>query len=91
MVIRQFLWGMLAMAHLMAALLLTRFWRVGRDRLFLFFACGFAIMALHWVGLALIDPGREPLHLLYLVRLLAFVLFIIGIADKNRRARRSGR
>ena len=83
---KQFLWGMLCMAHLVAALLLLRFWRVSGERLFLFFACAFAALCLNWLGLALIDPGQELRHYVYLVRLLAFVLLIAGIVDKNRRA-----
>lgn len=83
---KQFLWGMLAMAHLVAALLLLRFWRVSRDRLFLFFACAFATMGLNWIGLSLIDPALELEHYVYLIRLFAFLLLVAGIADKNRRS-----
>lgn len=83
---KQFLWGMLAMAHLIAALLLLRFWWLSRERLFLFFAGAFATLALNWIGLALIDPAQELQHYVYLIRLFAFLLLIGGIADKNRRS-----
>jgi hypothetical protein len=83
---KQFLWGMLTMAHLVAAFLLVRFWRMSRDRLFLFFAGAFATLALNWVGLALIDPALELQHYVFLVRLFAFLLLIVGILDKNRRS-----
>ncbi|HUI60921.1 MAG TPA: DUF5985 family protein [Steroidobacteraceae bacterium] len=85
MLTRQFLWGTLAMAHLVAALLLANFWRVSRDRLFLYFAFAFATMALNWIGVALIVPAQEPRHYVYLIRLFAFLLLIIGIVEKNRR------
>ncbi|HKT72968.1 MAG TPA: DUF5985 family protein [Steroidobacteraceae bacterium] len=85
MLAKQFLWGMLTMAHLVAALLLLRFWRLSRDRLFLFFAAAFAALAVNWLGLALIDPQLELRHYVYLIRFVAFVLLIAGIADKNRR------
>jgi hypothetical protein len=86
MLIRQFLWGTLTMAHLVAALLLLRFWRVSRDRLFLFFAGAFATLAVNWVGIALIDPALELRHYVYLIRFFGFVLLIAGIVDKNRRS-----
>jgi len=86
MLIREFLWGMLTMAHLVAALLLLRFWRISRDRLFLFFSCAFATLAANWLGLVLIDPALELEHYVYLLRLFGFLLLIVGIADKNRRS-----
>ena len=86
MLMRDFIWGTLTMGHLIAALLLLRFWRLSRDRLFLFFAIAFATLALNWLGLALIDPARELQHYVYLLRLLGFLLLIVGIVDKNRRS-----
>jgi hypothetical protein len=86
MLIEEFLWGMLTMAHLVAALLLLRFWRLSRDRLFLFFAASFTTLAGNWLALALIRPTPEAQHWIYLIRLFGFVLLIIGIIDKNRRS-----
>jgi hypothetical protein len=83
----QFLWGMLAMAALVAALLFLRLWRSGGDRLFAFFAAAFAIFALNWIGLGVSNPDHETVHYSYLLRLGAFVLIIVGIVDKNRRVR----
>jgi Family of unknown function (DUF5985) len=83
---KQFLWDMLTMAHLVAALLLLRFWRISRDRLFLFLAGAFATLALNWIGLALIDPALDLQHYAFLMRLFAFMLLIVGIVDKNRRS-----
>jgi hypothetical protein len=37
-------------------------------------------------GLAFVEPGVELRHTLYLFRLTAFVLILIGIIDKNRRS-----
>ena len=83
----QFLWGMLAMAALVAALLFLRLWRTGRDRLLLFFAAAFAIFALNWIGLGISNPDYETLHYSFLLRLAAFLLIIVGVVDKNRRVR----
>jgi hypothetical protein len=85
---RQFLWGALSMAHAAVALFFLRYWRTSHDRLFVYFAVAFAVMALNWIGLAMVDPGFELRHTLYLLRLAAFVLIIIGIIDKNRRSGR---
>jgi hypothetical protein len=82
---RQFLWGALSMGSAVVALYFLRYWRVTRDPLFAYFSVAFAVMGLNWVGLALIDPGAESRHTLYLLRLAAFVLIIIGIVNKNRR------
>jgi hypothetical protein len=81
----QFLWGMLAMAALVAALLFLRLWKLSGDRLLFFFAAAFGVFALNWIGLAVADPDNETLPYAYLTRLGAFLLIIIGIVDKNRR------
>lgn len=86
--IRFFFWGALSMACATAALFFLRYWVSTRDRLFAFFAIAFAVLALNWVSLAFIDPGEELRHTLYLLRLGAFMLIIIGIVDKNRRSGR---
>jgi hypothetical protein len=83
--VRFFLWGALAMASATAALFFLRHWASSRDRLFAFFASAFAVLALNWISLAFIDPGVESRHVLYLLRLAAFVLIIVAIVDKNRR------
>jgi hypothetical protein len=80
----DFLWGALAMGSLTIALFFLRYWRKSRDRLFVFFAIAFAAMSANWIGLAFIDPGAELRHTLYLLRLAAFVIIIVGIIDKNR-------
>ena len=82
---RDFLWGALAMGSATIALIFLRYWRRTHDRLFVFFAVAFAVMAFNWIGLAFIDPGIELRHTLFLLRLAAFVIIIIAIIDKNRR------
>jgi hypothetical protein len=84
---RQFLWGALSLASAVAGLFFFRFWILTRDRFFVFFALAFWTLALHWTGLGIADPGIETRHYLFLVRLLAFILIIAGILDKNRSAR----
>ncbi|GAB1594973.1 DUF5985 family protein [Lysobacter claricitrinus] len=83
-----FLLGMISMGSAVAALLFVRFWRSGRDRLFLWFAAAFAWEACNraifaWQGAR--DEATTP----YLIaRLVFFALIIVAIVDKNLRARR---
>lgn len=81
----QFLWGALAMASWVAGLFFLRFWSVSRDRFFLFFVSAFWVFTVNWAWLALANPVVETKHYAYVVRLVAFVLIIVGIVDKNRR------
>ena len=81
----MFIWGALTMACAVAGLFFFRFFRASRDRLFLAFAVGFWAFGLHWFLLAAVNPPNESRHQIYLVRLLAFVVLIAGIVDRNRR------
>jgi hypothetical protein len=84
----QFLWRALTMGSAAVALFFLRFWIVGRERLFLFFALAFAALSVHWFGLGIVNPTAESRHYLYVLRLVAFLLIIAGIVDRNRSARR---
>jgi hypothetical protein len=81
-----FLWGALAMSSAVAGLFFLKFWKESRDRLFVFFVLAFWAMALNWALLALVQQPTETRHWVYMLRLFAFVLIIVGIIDKNRRA-----
>jgi len=85
---REFVLGLLTMTTLIAGLFFLRYWRASGDRLFAYFALAFATMSISWLALAATSPSFEGIHYVYLVRLLAFVLIIIGIVDKNHRAGR---
>jgi peptidoglycan/LPS O-acetylase OafA/YrhL len=87
---RIFMWGVLAMASLIAALFFLRFWRESRERLFAFFALAFALLSANWIGLAIINHPTDEVRQEYgyIVRLVAFVILLIGIFDKNRRSGR---
>jgi hypothetical protein len=77
--------GALAMACWVAGLFFMRFWRSTADRLFFWFALAFWMLTLHWSVLAWLDTDSETRYFLYLPRLLAFLLIITAIIDKNRR------
>jgi hypothetical protein len=78
------------MACFVVGLFFLRFWRTTHDRLFAFFAAAFWMMGAHWMALSLTDPDFEFRPLLYGVRVAAFVVIVIGIADKNRAGRGDG-
>ena len=84
---KQFCWGVLAMASLIAGLIFLKYWKVTGDRLFVFFALAFAMLSINYLVLAAVIPAFEARHLIYLIRLAGFVLIIVGIVDKNRGVR----
>ena len=85
---REISLGGLAMGSLVAGLFFLRFWRESRDRFFLVFALAFGLMGVHWAALGTVDPGVETSHQVYWIRLVAFLLIVVGVLDKNRRSQR---
>ena len=84
----DFLNGATAMGCVVAALFFLRFYRQSADRLFLFFGLGFSIFGANRLVLALLEEGHEASTYVYLSRLLAFVLILFAIIDKNRKTSR---
>ena len=77
-----FISGLLTAMYAVAALYFLRFWRESADRLFAFFAGAFALLAVQRILLL----AYPDMVWLYLIRLIAFLLIIAAIADKNRAA-----
>jgi hypothetical protein len=82
--VNEFLLGGIVIACLAVGLFFLRFWKRTHERLFLIFAIAFWLLGINWLSLAFTDPDAEVRTALYLVRLAAFILIIIGIIDKNR-------
>jgi hypothetical protein len=80
-----FLSGATVLASMGIALFFVRFWRSSGDRLFAIFALAFTVFAANRLILVLLDDDNENTTYVYLVRLVAFVLIILAILDKNRR------
>jgi hypothetical protein len=78
----HFVSGFLTACYAVAALFFVKFWRESRDRLFGFFAIGFAILAVQRALLVLMQSSE----LLYGLRLIAFLLIVVAIVEKNRSA-----
>ena len=81
---RQLLLGASAMGSLVAGLFFLRFYQRTRDSLFAYFGVAFWLLAIQAVALAVTAPDAELRGLLYLPRLIAFVLIITGIVQTNR-------
>jgi hypothetical protein len=91
--VSDFIAGLITMGFAVAALFFLRFWVRTADTLFATFAAAFALLALNQGLSTLIDFGREELGWVYLLRLAAFILIIVGIVQKNlatARSRRNG-
>lgn len=80
----QFISGVLFTTSVVITLYFVRFWRKTRDRLFLYFGAAFMLMALNRGALSLVADESETRTYLYVVRLIAFVIIIVAIVDKNR-------
>jgi Family of unknown function (DUF5985) len=93
----DFVSGATMAAALVIALVFFRYWRQTRDRLFLGFALGFAVFASSRLILAFLEEDDEGRVFVYGLRLLAFLLILAAIVDKNRsgppppRAEQNGR
>ncbi|WP_411278765.1 DUF5985 family protein [Gemmatimonas sp.] len=82
--IESFISGYLSLGYAIVALFFLRFWRESGDRLFALFAAAFALLIVQRVALsASFALDYEP-SWAYVLRLLAFVLIIIAVIDKNR-------
>ncbi len=80
----QFLSGAVMMGCFAAAVFFLRFWHRTRDRLFLIFASSFFTLMIERMVLAILrDQAREERSLVYLIRLIAFLMILVGIWDKN--------
>ena len=84
--LNPFLAGAATISLLVIAMFFLRFWRRTHDRLFLFFAGAFLILMVERIIRAGMEVETEWAPYVYMVRLAAFILIIIGVVDKNRRA-----
>lgn len=79
--------GAFTVASGAVALFFFRFWRKSHDRLFAILGLAFALLALERSVLTTVPTVYESRHWIYLARLVAFTLIIVGVMDKNRPTR----
>jgi hypothetical protein len=85
-ILYAFLSGAVTLAFLIGGLFFFRFWRRTGDWLFAAFAVAFSLLGLQQGLLVLANIDAEERSWLYLLRLAAFLLILLAIAQKNRRA-----
>ena len=85
-----FLSGAVTMGFLVACLFFVRFWRKTSDRFFLSFAVAFFLLALNHAVAQWVGAADERVGYTYLLRVIAFVLILVAIADKNMSSGRDG-
>lgn len=79
----QFTAGALVLGFCVAGLVFLRFFRKTGDRLFALFGASFFMMAANRAALAFVGEWKESHTALYLLRLLAFLVILFAILDKN--------
>jgi hypothetical protein len=84
----EFTAGLITMGYLVAGLFFLRFWVRTREGLFVIFASAFWLLALNQALVAVAGVPREEHSWIYLLRLAAFTLIIVGIVAKNVRSSR---
>jgi len=83
----DFISGAITMGYFIGAVFFLKFWRRTREALFATFAIAFCLLAANQAASSLIDGAVHKEVWIYLIRLAAFSLLILGIIIKNLRAR----
>jgi hypothetical protein len=81
--INDFLSGALMLSFLIATAYFVRFWQRTSDRLFIYFAVAFALLALNQLVLFLMGVDDELRGYVYVLRVSGFILILVGILGKN--------
>lgn len=83
--IYHFLSGAIMMSCFVAGLFFARFFRSTRDRFFGLFAVAFALLGAERIPLLFQKTPNETHFSVYLIRLVAFLIIIYAVYDKNRK------
>ena len=79
--------GAIIMGYVVAAIFFFKFHARSHDRLFNIFGAAFVLLAAQRMALTLLAEERDAHIYLYIARLVAFLLILYAIIDKNRAAR----
>jgi hypothetical protein len=85
MILQPFLAGAITLASVVTAMLFWECRQRTRDRLFGYFAIAFVLLGLERLSE---EFSSSPNSLVYLIRLVAFVLILFAILDKIRTERK---
>ena len=78
-----FLSGVVTLGYMIAGAWFLKFWKRTGDRLFVSFALAFWLFALNQIVSVMLGSGDREIQFEYILRVLGFVLILIGIARKN--------
>lgn len=84
LVLNQFMSGAIMMSSLCAGIFFLKFWRKTDDRFFAMFASSFFLLAIERWLFAFMPTTIESSSWIYFIRLLAFLLILVAVIDKNR-------
>jgi hypothetical protein len=79
----HFLAGGLTACYLLATVFFFRFWRTTRDRLFFSFALAFVLLAIEQIVRLVLGVAFERGNYVYILRIIAFLIILYAIIDKN--------
>ncbi len=83
-ILKQFIYGAVMMASFTSGVFFLKFWKKTQDRFFAMFASAFFILAVErWIFVFLPNSDEEK-SWIFCLRLVAFLLIIIAVVDKNR-------
>jgi hypothetical protein len=77
--------GAIATSCFVISLFFLRYWKTTHDRFFLFFAISFLIEGVNRLVNGLTQFSDEQQPVIYIIRLIAFLVIFYAILDKNRR------
>ena len=82
--------GAISMAYLVAFLFFLRFWKTTGDMFFLFFAISFFMEGVNRAIAGYTGAMFENTPVIYIIRLISYLLIIIAFVTKNLPSRKSG-
>jgi hypothetical protein len=80
--------GAITFASFAVGLFFLRFWKSTQDRFFLYFALSFWIQGMNRIHIWVEGVASEDSAVIYLIRLLAYVMILVAIWEKNREPRK---
>jgi hypothetical protein len=80
----DFLYGALTAMSVLAGVFFLRYWRIGKDTFFIWFATAFWTFAVNWFLLAEDHGVAEHSPYIFGVRLVGFLQILAAILLKNR-------
>lgn len=78
-----YLLGLISMAYFVSALFFFKFWKQTKDRFFFLFSLSFWIEGINRAIYGFIRGVGESSEVIFVVRLISYLLILAAIIDKN--------